>query len=399
LGVFHDYENQEARAEDIPPGGFFSWRQGVERLRISRIMTIPDDIDAESRPHFSGLVPFADINTGDDRLLEKFCRIVKGLVGAVKRLTMASASAQAWKDAFFRVVDQFIEISADMRGEETVYQSLIRAFDEFLRYDELAQVQPGTATDGRCTVGICAVPSGWDQRRPGRLPYRRGDISALMPMRPIPFKLVYVLGLEEGRFPWTRDRKPAGFKEQKTPYRRYHHCGTQSLSFSGNLDFRGHRKLYLSYVSRDLQKDRDLAPCSVVHQLRRYVEQQVLGGQSFKIGRIPIKAGQPGLPDAVGHGQLVGRDGQQQQCPASQLLSPQRAVGCVYPSGDLSRVGAGRPVLSGFFIARPFAGNEPTETVDLTIGLLAALSAGPGGADRAISSGYRRTTRPHGRTG
>ena len=90
-------------------------------------MTIPDDIDAASRPHFSGLVPFADINTGDDRLLEKFCQIVEGLVGSVKSLTMASASARAWKDAFFRVVDQFIEVPADMRGEETVFQSLVLA--------------------------------------------------------------------------------------------------------------------------------------------------------------------------------------------------------------------------------------------------------------------------------
>jgi exodeoxyribonuclease V gamma subunit len=301
LGVFHDYENQEARAEDIPPGGFFSWRQGVERLRISRIMTIPDDIDAESRPHFSGLVPFADINTGDDRLLEKFCRIVEGLVGAVKSLTMASASALAWKDAFFRVVDQFIEISADMRGEETVYQSLIRAFDEFLRYDELAQVQPGRPLTADALWAF--VRSHLDGISGGQGDYLTGGvtISALMPMRPIPFKLVYVLGLEEGRFP---GREPESLLDLRSRKRR---IGDITMADRNRYLFLEimisvGSKLYLSYVSRDLQKDRDLSPCSVVHQLRRYVEQQVLGGQAFKIGRVPIKADSPAYtaPSAMG---------------------------------------------------------------------------------------------------
>ena len=56
---------------------------------------------------------------------------------------MESASAQEWRDAFFRVADQFIEISAEMRGEETVFQSLVDAFDHFVRYDDLGQLQPG----------------------------------------------------------------------------------------------------------------------------------------------------------------------------------------------------------------------------------------------------------------
>jgi hypothetical protein len=62
-----------------------------------------------------------------------------------------------------------------------------------------------------------------------------------------------------------------------------------------------HRKLYLSYVCRDLQKDRDLSPCSVVHQLRRYVEQHVLGGRSFNVCRIPIQADSPAYlaPNAI----------------------------------------------------------------------------------------------------
>ncbi|MBC2712771.1 MAG: exodeoxyribonuclease V subunit gamma [Desulfosarcina sp.] len=300
LGIFHGYENEKAQAEDTPSGGRFSWRQGLERLRISRIMTSPATTAGSPKPHFNGIVPFADINTGDDRLLEKFCQIVESLHGAMGSLKMASASAQAWRDAFFRVVDQFFEISADMRGEETVFQSLVRAFDHFIRYDELGQVQPARPLTADALWAF--VRAHLEGITGGQGDYLTGGVtvSALMPMRPIPFKVVYVLGLEEGRFP---GRVPESLLDLRS---RKRHIGDITLAERNRYLFLEilisvRRKLYLGYVSRDLQKDRDLAPCSVVHQLRRYVEQQMLGGRSFKISQIPIKADSPAYiaPDAA----------------------------------------------------------------------------------------------------
>jgi exonuclease V gamma subunit len=153
-----------------------------------------------SPAHFKGLVPFADINTGDDRLLEKFCGIVEALVSAVGGLTMSSASAQAWRDAFFNVLDQFIEISADMRGEETVYQSLVRAFDHFLRYDALARVQPGTPLTAEALWAF--VRSHLEGITGGQGDYLTGGVtvSALMPMRPIPLNWSMCWGSKRGDF-------------------------------------------------------------------------------------------------------------------------------------------------------------------------------------------------------
>jgi exodeoxyribonuclease V gamma subunit len=300
LGIFHGFENPSTPATDAPAGGLFSWRQGLERLRISRIMTSPEAIMGSPRPHFNGIVPFADINTGDDRLLEKFCGIVESLYRSMGALRMASASARSWRDAFFHVLDQFIEISADMRGEETVYQSLVRAFDHFVRYDELGRLQPGRPLTVEAMWAF--VRLHLEGITGGQGDYLTGGVtvSALMPMRPIPFKLVYVLGLEEGRFPGRVTESLLDLRGRKrrigdiTPAERNRYLFLEILISVS-------RKLYLSYVSRDLQKDRDLAPCSVVHQLRRYVEQRILGGQPFKISRIPIQADSPAyiVPDAI----------------------------------------------------------------------------------------------------
>ena len=300
LGIFHGYENKATHVDGTPTSGLFSWRQGLERLRISRVMTSPSATAGSPRPHFNGIVPYTDINTGDDRLLEKFCQVVESLHRAIGALRMESASAHAWRDAFFRVVDQFIEISAEMRGEETVFQSLVGAFDHFVRYDALGQLQPGRPLTADALWLF--VRSHLEGITGGQGDYLTGGVtvSALMPMRPIPFAVVYVLGLEEGRFPGRVQESLLDLRSRK---RR---IGDLTLTERNRYLFLEilisvRRKLYLSYVSRDLQKDRDLAPGSVVHQLQRFVEQQVLGGQSFRFSQIPIKANSPAYlsPDAI----------------------------------------------------------------------------------------------------
>jgi len=369
LGIFNGYENKATHAGATPSGGLFSWRQGLERMRISRVMTPPATVAGAPRPHFNGIVPFSDINTGDDRLVEKFCGIVESLHRAVGSLRMASASAQQWRDAFFNVVDQFIEISAEMRGEETVFQSLVGAFDHFVHYDALGQIQPGRPlTADALWLFVRAHLEGITG---GQGDYLTGGVtvSALMPMRPIPFRVVYVLGLEAGRFPGRVHDSLLDLRGRKrrigdiSPAERNRYLFLEIL-----VSVRG--KLYLSYVSRDLQKDRDLAPCSVVHQLRRYVEQQVLGGQTFRLSRIPIKADSPAYlaPDAINDWSDV-----MVNSSFVQRLNCYRRSG-VWPAfmhqataADLKTAARYRP---DFTLPDPSPDPAPAETVSLTIGLL-----------------------------
>ncbi len=369
LGIFHSYDNPTARAETAPAGGLFSWRQGLERLRFSRIMTSPVVSAASPRFHFNGIVPFADINTGDERLLETFCGLVESLHRALETLSMASASAQAWREAFFAVVDQFIEISADMRGEETVYQSLVEAFDHFVRYDALGQVQPGRPLTAEALWAF--IRSHLEGITGGQGDYLTGGVtvSALMPMRPIPFKVVYVLGLEEGRFPGRMPESMLDLRGRKrrigdvTPAERNRYLFLEIL-----ISVR--QKLYLSYVSRDLQKDRDLAPCSVVHQLQRYVEQQILGGQSFKVRQVPIKGDSPTYiaQDAINDWSdvlVTGSDLHRLSC--YRRSGRWRAFVEQATSADMKRAARYRP---DFSLPTHTPDNDPVEPVSLTVGLL-----------------------------
>jgi hypothetical protein len=369
LGIFHGYENKATHIKDTPSGGLFSWRQGLERMRISRIMTTPAAAAGTPRRHFNGIVPFSDINTGDDRLLEKFCRLVESLYRAVGTLRMASASAQKWREAFFSVVDQFIEITAEMRGEESVFQSLVSAFDHFVRYDALGQITPGRPlTADALWLFVRAHLEGITG---GQGDYLTGGVtvSALMPMRPIPFRVAYVLGLEEGRFPGRVHDSLLDLRGRKrrigdiSPAERNRYLFLEIL-----ISVRC--KLYLSYVSRDLQKDRDLAPCSVIHQLQRYVEQQVMGGRPFKHSRIPIRADSPAYlaPDAINDWSDVMVNNSQAQRLCCYLRSGGwHAFADQATSSDLKAADRYRP---DFSLPEPSPDQEIAEAASLTIGLL-----------------------------
>ncbi|MDL2322284.1 exodeoxyribonuclease V subunit gamma, partial [Desulfosarcina sp. OttesenSCG-928-B08] len=203
LGIFHDFENPETSMDRAgPQAGRYSWKQGLQRLRLSRIMTSPMDVlFGDPAPHFNGLVPFADIHTPDDALLETFCAVVTELFRQGSAFRMAGASAKTWKTLFFRMVDAFVEIPEDMPGEEAVYQSLVEAFSVFEDYDTLMAASPGRPLTQAAVWTF--VRSHLDGISGGQGAYLTGGvtISAMIPMRPIPFKIVYVLGLEEGRFP------------------------------------------------------------------------------------------------------------------------------------------------------------------------------------------------------
>ena len=289
LGIYYGFETGHDDTEPVPEAGLFSWRQGLERLRLSRIMRPPEATTAHPRPHFNGLVPFSDINTGDHRLLETFGMIVSALHTSVACFKAGTNSARDWRDTFLQVIDQFIEISPDMRGEESVRQSLFGAFEYFVHYDLLREID---SEQRLSSEGLWAfVKSHLEGITGGRGDYLTGGVtvSALMPMRPIPFKIIYIMGLEEGRFP---GRSTDSLLDLRARQRR---IGDVSLTERNRYLFleiliSAQKKLYLSYVSRDLQKDRNLAPCSVVQQLRRHIERRVIGNRQFQIQQVPIKA-------------------------------------------------------------------------------------------------------------
>ncbi len=175
LNIFHTFDSEAKVARGYPASGNFTWKQGLERLRLSRIMAAPNVTDPAGFTHYQERVPFSDVKTGDVDLVEKFCMVIESLHHAVSRLNSRGISGEQWKQRFFQTCDQLIEIPEDFKGEAVVRQALIKAFDNLELYDRLQEGASSSALDVDLIKEFIRANLGIHFRRAWQLFDRRCD--------------------------------------------------------------------------------------------------------------------------------------------------------------------------------------------------------------------------------
>ncbi len=304
LHIFHSFDASARVKKGYPASDAYTWKQGLQRLRLSRILAVPDEGPFNDAPgdenwrrslvSFQGRVPFQDVHTGDTELIEKFSLAIERLCRCVTDLARLRASGGEWADRFLRTCDDLLTVPPGLRGESAVQKSLAETFEDLKTYDQL--LTDGSAEERERQKLDIEMIREFVASSLGAISGGYGDyltdgvtISALQPMRPIPFRIVYVLGMEEGAFPGKAEASSLDLRLLK---RR---IGDVSLPERNRYLFLEmllsvRDKLYISYVARDLQKDRVIQPCSVVNQLHRYVEQEVLPERdTFRVTEVPLK--------------------------------------------------------------------------------------------------------------
>jgi len=293
LNIFHCFDDRDKRARGYPDDPGHTWQQGLLRLRLSRVLLdsarLPSDSPG-SFPHFRGIVPFGDVAGSDPQLLETFCLLMETLHRGVQQLKSLRAGGLRWRDVLSGVCDELLQPPRNSPGEEVVRQELMKALG---RYGRLAGESEKARLDIELVIELV-------KSRLGGIPGGKGEyltggvtISALQPMRPIPFRIIYVLGLQEGSFP---GRAPQSSLDLQLVRRR---IGDVSLPERNRYLFletllSARERLYLTYVSRDLQKDREIMPGSVIRQLCRCLENRILPPEAtFAITRVPLKGSDP----------------------------------------------------------------------------------------------------------
>jgi len=304
LHIFHSFDASAREEKGYPAGDAYTWKQGLQRLRLSRVLSDPDEGPVaagaghegwrRSLASFQGRVPFQDVHTGNAELMETFSVAIERLHRSVAEIAGLCASGEEWAARFPRICDSLLSVPPDLRGESAVKASLSTAFEELKIYDRLqgdatGKEKGGAGLDIGCIREFIKSKLVSISGSYGDYLTEGITISALQPMRPIPFRIVYVMGMEEGAFP---GRVEASSLDLRLLKRR---IGDVSLPERNRYLFLEmllsvHDRLYLSYVARDLQKDRVIQPCPVVNQLRRHVEQEVLPvGETFRVAEVPLK--------------------------------------------------------------------------------------------------------------
>ena len=312
LGIFHSWNAEEKRELGFFPSPLYSWKLGMQRLRLGRYMDTTDD-DEPAR-HWRRIVPFADVESVDHRQLDPFCQAVEGLLPLLYRLRHFQGSAADWIELLRTLVTRFLDVPEDRPEETPVRDALLESIDRLRCYD-------AARADGKATLRLALVRE-YLATQLQEIPGRRSEfltggvtIAALQPQRPVPFRVVYIVGLGEKHFPGNSFVSPLDLRDAKRQPGDILPVEHQRLAFLEAL-LTVRDKLYLTYNQRDLQTDQEFQPAVPLLQLKRFLEKQIVAGGAFGVVNAPL----------LSHGEQFLAGGPAWQDVIVQYRAPERLL-------------------------------------------------------------------------
>ncbi|MDG2051400.1 MAG: exodeoxyribonuclease V subunit gamma [Myxococcota bacterium] len=255
--------NAEHRArEGQPETDANTWRFGLDRLLTG--LAIEDGPDRL----FSGVVPQAGVEGAQAAGLGRLVELTDAVFALHARATEPRTVID-WTEFFIEVLDALIEVDADCAHERTiVVEALGQLADsarvvgsrtpiQFSSAREAieSQLARGTATGGFVTGAV--------------------TVCEMVPMRSIPFRVVALMGMNDGEFPRSRPRPSfdlIGASEELGD--RSAREDDRQMFLEALLSARDH--LLVTYVGQGIRDNEPRPPSVIVEELLEAVARMVI---------------------------------------------------------------------------------------------------------------------------
>lgn len=185
-----------------------TWQAGLDRLLLGYA------VDTSGQQLVAGVYPYEHIEGKNALLLGSFCRFASVLFKHVERLSEAQ-TPEAWQVSLAQLIDDLVSVS-----QEDYWQK------QWV-LDALGALKTLAAQAGYTNpVGVGVVRRMLYQRleqQGAARGFLAGGItmSALIPMRSVPFDVVCILGMNDGAFPRDAHRTDFNLLEHGDDKRRY----------------------------------------------------------------------------------------------------------------------------------------------------------------------------------
>ncbi|MEJ2481237.1 MAG: exodeoxyribonuclease V subunit gamma [Acidihalobacter sp.] len=242
----------------LPAEDAASWAFGLRRLLLGYAM--PPD----GETLISGIAPYPDIEGGEARDLGLLADFIERLAAWRERL-MQPREAAAWADALGALLDDFFLPDDDEANFLQQVREALGSLREHCR-------EAGFAEAVDLAVVRDHLRGRLEDARAGQA-FLDGRVSFcnMVPMRSIPFRVVCLLGMNDGDYP--RNQRPLGFDlmaEQPRRGDRSRREDDRYLFLEALLSAR--EVLYLSYVGRDIRSNAERVPSVLLGELLETVE-------------------------------------------------------------------------------------------------------------------------------
>lgn len=236
------------------------WKEAKRRLLLSELTYDPIVLHGEASD--STIKPFE--NNADNDCVFGFISLIDDLyhwIALTKEAGFDSNHMEEIKECFRDILSTGKSDDEDQTGDGAVYLSLIGMINL------IEEVFGDVPVDRDCFLScISDSTSNVSLSQSGVV--RGIEFISFKPNRVIPAKYVFFIGLDSESFPGTDMKNVLDVRQEEQP-------GDGSVPLKNKNTFLNQvlatsEKFYLSYVNKDLQKDEDFYPSSVVNEIKKH---------------------------------------------------------------------------------------------------------------------------------
>ncbi len=242
----------------LPPYHENSWGAGLERLFLGYAMP------QEGGALFDGILPFDEMEGDRSRTLGKLADFVAAVLG-VSRSLATPRSLSGWRDELSRLLTDFAGSDEESAHELATIAGVVDALG-------LSGEGAGFTEEVGLEVVRRWLTTRLQQEEQG-YGFMTGGVTfcAMLPMRSIPFRVVALVGMNDGAFP--RQGRPPEFDLMA----RHPRPGDRSLRDEDRYLFlecllSARETLSISYVGQSIKDNSEIPPSVLVSELLDAVE-------------------------------------------------------------------------------------------------------------------------------
>ncbi len=261
LGIFFGADDEDLNDTYIPRG-LYNWDQAIKRLALGAMMTGRrggDPAFYETGASGSSYLPF-ELAQDELETAARFMHRARSLIADALSIREARLTPRDWSRLIIEFVNAYIRPNSaiDEQARDRFLEAIESIGDSELKVDPMSYESAREMVAARVT--------DLESRR-GQYSGRGVAIGSLSSLRSIPFKAIFVPGLNEAAFPAREHRDPLDLRTLKrlagdvTPAERDRYLFLETI-------LAARERIFFSYIARDSKTGDMLEPSSVIRELQ-----------------------------------------------------------------------------------------------------------------------------------
>lgn len=277
LNIFHGADHED-HANTYIEKDLYNWDQGLKRLVLGAFMTTDVD-DARIGLGAQHYVPLEHGAT-DVPVSARFVRLARELIALTRAFQTEQLPLVEWYDRVIAAMQHHLT-PADEEDE----RDRVRVLEQL----HALRDRETTSHPVRYRIAYEAIVQALSALEISRGHYLADGVvvSSFVPMRPIPFKVVFITGLGERAFPRADVQSPLDLRWARAlPGDNFAVRRQDEYMFLETLQST-RDQLYLSYIARDSRTGEQLLPSSLVRELEFMLRRHYLSTEGVEALKRP----------------------------------------------------------------------------------------------------------------